>query len=129
MPLRTFSLQKVLVLEDKTLLLCQIRDQNLCKIFKQIRILISKECKKLSKMSCEIEVGEAIFAYLYSQLQTKVARRVSGKRGLGVCKKALAFCFCYAFVIVRKRDFAKFRLAKFRYIKREKFILHLKKFN
>ena len=31
--------------------LCQISEQSLCKIFKKIRILITKECENLSKMS------------------------------------------------------------------------------
>ena len=34
----------------------QISEQTLCKIFKQIRILIAKECEKVSKMQGEIEI-------------------------------------------------------------------------
>ena len=36
------------------------------------------------------------------------------------------FTSCYALVTASRRGFAKFRLAKFRWIKKENFILHLK---
>ena len=61
--------------------LCQISEQSLCKIFKEIRILIAKECEKISKMSGEIEVDESYFG----------ARRVRGKRGRGAGKKTPVF--------------------------------------
>ena len=61
--------------------LCQISQQSLCKIFKEIRILIAKECEKVSKMSGEIEVDESYFG----------ARRVRGKRGRGAGKKTPVF--------------------------------------
>ena len=61
--------------------LCQISQQSLCKIFKQIRILIAKECEKISKMSGEIEEGESYFG----------AKRVRGKRGRGAGKKTPVF--------------------------------------
>ena len=47
--------------------LCQISEQSLCKIFKQIRILIAKECEKVSKMSGEIEVDESYFLLRYTR--------------------------------------------------------------
>ena len=53
--------------------------QNLCKIFKDPRILIAKECEKLSKMSAVIEVDESYFG------------GVRGKRGHGACRKSFYF--------------------------------------
>ena len=38
--------------------LCHISQNSLCKIFRQIRILIAKECEKISKLSGEIEIDE-----------------------------------------------------------------------
>ena len=37
----------------------QISEQTLCKIFKQIRILIAKECEKISTLNGEIEIDES----------------------------------------------------------------------
>ena len=53
--------------------ICKISQNSLCKIFKQIRILIAKECEKISKMQGEIEIDESYFG----------AKRVRGKRGRG----------------------------------------------
>ena len=39
----------------------KISEVSLCKIFKQIRILMSKECEKISKFSGEIEIDESYF--------------------------------------------------------------------
>ena len=61
--------------------LCQISEQSLCKIFKEIHILTAKECEKISKMSGEIEVDESYFG----------AKRVRGKRGRGAGKKTPVF--------------------------------------
>ena len=58
-----------------------ISEQTLCKIFKQIRILIAKECEKTSTMQGEIEVDESYFG----------AKRVRGKRGRGAGKKTPVF--------------------------------------
>ena len=49
----------------------QISEITLWKIFKQIRILITKECEKTSKMQGKIEIDESYFG----------AKRVRGKRG------------------------------------------------
>ena len=51
------------------------------RIVQQIRLLIAKECEKISKMSGEIEVDESYFE----------ARRVRGKRGRGAGKKTPVF--------------------------------------
>ena len=51
------------------------------RILLEIRILIAKECEKISKMSGEIEVDESYFG----------ARRVRGKRGRGAGRKTLVF--------------------------------------
>ena len=59
----------------------QISEVTLCKIFRQIRILIAKECEKTSKMQGEIEIDESYFG----------ARRVRGKRGRGAGKKTPVF--------------------------------------
>ena len=70
----------------------QISEQTLCKIFKQIRILIAQECEKISTLNGEIEVDESyFFASFHSQLQAEVARRVRGKRGRGAGKKTSVF--------------------------------------
>ena len=39
----------------------QISEQTLCKLFKQIRILIAQECEKISKLNGEIEIVESYF--------------------------------------------------------------------
>ena len=62
-----------------------ISEVTLCKIFKQIRILIAKECKKTSKMQGEIEIDESYFG----------AKRVRGKRGRGAGKKTPVFLLRY----------------------------------
>ena len=41
--------------------LSNISRQNVNKIFKQIRILIAKECETISKMQGEIEIDESYF--------------------------------------------------------------------
>ena len=51
------------------------------KILKSIRILISKECEKISKFSGEIEIDESYFG----------AKRVRGKRGRGASGKQPVF--------------------------------------
>ena len=58
-----------------------ISEVTLCKIFKQIRILIEKECENISKMQGEIEIDESYFG----------AKRVRGKRGRGAGKKTPVF--------------------------------------
>ena len=71
MILKLQKYQKSLIFQEVTL----------CKIFKQIRILIAKECEKISKMQGEIEIDESYFG----------ARRVRGKRGRGADKKTPVF--------------------------------------
>ena len=58
-----------------------ISEVTLCKIFKQIRILIAKENVKISKMQGEIEIDESYFS----------AKRVRDKRGRGAGKKTPIF--------------------------------------
>ena len=58
-----------------------ISEVTLWRIFKQIRILIAKECEKVSKLNGEIEIDESYFG----------AKRVRGKRGLGAGKKTPVF--------------------------------------
>ncbi len=58
-----------------------ISQVSLCKIFKQIRILMAKECEKITKLNGEIEVDESYFG----------AKRVRGKRGRGATSKMPVF--------------------------------------
>ena len=44
-----------------------ISEGTLCKIFKQIRILIAKECEKISKMQGEIEIDESYFLLRFTR--------------------------------------------------------------
>ena len=60
---------------------CNISEVSLCKIFKQIRILMAKECEKLGKFDGEIEIDESYFG----------AKRVRGKRGRGAGGKTPVF--------------------------------------
>ena len=73
--------------------LTKISEATLCKIFREIRILMSKECEKISKFSGEIEIDESYFG----------AKRVRGlvlaffeKRGRGAANKTPVFLFRYA---------------------------------
>lgn len=59
----------------------KISEVSLCKIFKQIRILMATECEKISKFSGEIEIDESYFG----------AKRVRGKRGRGAANKTPVF--------------------------------------
>ena len=61
--------------------LTKISEVTLCKIFREIRILMSKECEKISKFSGEIEIDESYFG----------AKRVRGKRGRGASGKQSVF--------------------------------------
>ena len=45
----------------------QISEQTLCKIFKQIRILIAQECEKISTLNGEIEVDESYFLLRFTR--------------------------------------------------------------
>ena len=58
-----------------------ISEVTLWRIFKQIRILIAKECENISKMQGEIEIDESYFG----------AKRVRGKRGRGAGRKTPVF--------------------------------------
>ena len=51
------------------------------KILKSIRILMAKECEKISKFSGEIEIDESCFG----------SKRVRGKRGRGAANKTPVF--------------------------------------
>ena len=61
--------------------LTKISEVTLCKIFREIRILMSQECEKISKFSGEIEIDESYFG----------AKRVRGKRGRGASGKQPVF--------------------------------------
>ena len=61
--------------------LTKISEVTLCKIFREIRILMSEECEKISKFSGEIEIDESYFG----------AKRVRGKRGRGAVNKTPVF--------------------------------------
>ena len=56
------------------------------KILKSIRILMAKECEKISKFLGEIEIDESYFG----------SKRVRGKRGRGASGKQPVFLFRYA---------------------------------
>ena len=58
-----------------------ISEKTINKITKNIRILMSKECEKISKFSGEIEIDESYFG----------AKRVRGKRGRGASGKQPVF--------------------------------------
>ena len=57
--------------------LTKISEATLCKIFREIRALMSQECEKISKFNGEIEIDESYFG----------AKRVRGKRGRGASGK------------------------------------------
>ena len=61
--------------------LTKISEVTLCKIFREIRALMSKECEKISKFSGEIEIDESRFG----------SKRVRGKRGRGTANKTSVF--------------------------------------
>ena len=61
--------------------LTKISEATLCKIFREIRILMSKECENISKFSGEIEIDESYFG----------SKRVRGKRGRGASGKQPVF--------------------------------------
>ena len=61
--------------------ICKISRNSTNKILKEIRILMSKECEKISKFSGEIEIDESYLG----------AKRVRGKRGRGASGKQPVF--------------------------------------
>ncbi|MBR0071539.1 MAG: IS1595 family transposase [Campylobacter sp.] len=61
--------------------ICGISEVSLCRLFKQIRILMAKECEKFGKFNGEIEIDESYFG----------AKRVRGKRGRGASGKTPVF--------------------------------------
>ena len=63
--------------------LTKISEVSLCRIFREIRVLMAKECEKISKFSGEIEIDESYFG----------AKRVRGKRGRGASGKQPVFNF------------------------------------
>ena len=58
-----------------------ISEKTINKITKNIRILMSKECEKISKFNGEIEIDESYFG----------SKRVRGKRGRGATNKTPVF--------------------------------------
>ena len=66
---------------SKIAVLCKVSRPCVNRIVQQIRLLIAKECEKISKISGEIEVDESYFG----------AKRVRGKRGRGAGKKTPVF--------------------------------------
>ena len=58
-----------------------ISEKTINKITKNIRILMARECEKISKFSGEIEIDESYFG----------AKRVRGKRGRGASGKQSVF--------------------------------------
>ena len=65
--------------------LSNISRQSINKIIKNIRILITKECEKISKLNGEIEIDESYFG----------AKRVRDKRGRGAGNKTPVFLLRY----------------------------------
>ena len=63
--------------------LTKISEVSLCRIFREIRVIMAKECEKISKFSGEIEIDESYFG----------AKRVRGKRGRGASGKQPVFNF------------------------------------
>ena len=61
----------------------KISEVSLCKIFKQIIIIMASECEKISKFLGKIEIDESYFK----------AKRVRGKRGRAVANKTPVFNF------------------------------------
>ena len=61
--------------------LTKISEATLCKIFREIRIIMSKEREKISKFLGEIEIDESYFG----------SKRVRGERGRGAANKTLVF--------------------------------------
>ena len=61
--------------------ICVISEVSLCRLFKQIRILMMKECEKFGKFNGEIEIDESYFG----------AKRIRGKRGCGASGKTPVF--------------------------------------
>ena len=66
--------------------LTEISRISINKILKSIRILMAKECEKISKFLGEIEIDESYFG----------SKRVRGKRGRGASGKQPVFLFRYA---------------------------------
>ena len=81
----------------KIVKLCKASQKTTDKIIKNIRILIAKECEKISKMQGEIEIDESYFG----------AKRVRGKRGRGAGKKTMCFCFASLATVSRRYVKAK----------------------
>ena len=111
----------------KNALLCQISQQSLCKIFKQIRILIAKECEKISKMSGDIKDGENYFLLRFTRnCVVEGAKRVRGKRRRDAGKRRLCFYFVLRILRLQIEGALLVCFAKFRGIKKENFVLYLK---
>ena len=70
----------------------KISEVSLCKIFKQIRILMATECEKISKFSGEISKPAQKLRFEIDESYFK-AKRVRGKRGRAVANKTPVFNF------------------------------------
>ena len=85
-------------------------------IYTNIRILIAKECEKISKLSGEIEIDESYFG----------AKRVRGKRGMGVGKKNTCIFALFHLQLQAEWAMPNIRLSTFGGVSKNNFILHLK---
>ncbi|TQR53634.1 hypothetical protein [Campylobacter troglodytis] len=105
---RLATFQETLDLKAKQIAeICQIRHQSLCKIFKEICILIAKECEKLAKrsffnkMSGEIEEGESYFLLRYTRnCKQKGQKECVVRVEVGLEKRHLCFYFVKPLVIL-----------------------------
>ena len=84
--------------------LTKISEATLCKIFREIRILMSKECEKISKFSGEIFKPPRSFALRLTKatLELRESKRYCActlfeKRGRGAANKTPVFLFRYAY--------------------------------
>ena len=93
--------------------LTKISEVTLCKIFREIRILMSQECEKISKFSGEISSLQArLEASLWDwrkllllrfarNCEQNGAKRVRGKRGRGAANKTPVFNFASLVTVSR----------------------------
>ena len=81
--------------------LTKISEVTLCKIFREIRALMSKECEKISKFSGEIS---RFTQKIYFEIDKSYfgPKRVRGKRGRGVAIKHRYFYFATLIAVNRR---------------------------
>ena len=112
---------------EKNAEICKITRPCVNRIVQQIRILIAKECEKISKMSGDIKDGENYFLLRFTRnCVVEGAKRVRGKRRRDAGKRRLCFYFVLRILRLQIEGALLVCFAKFRGIKRENFILHLK---